>query len=312
MRISICITVFNEEKNISRLLERLIHQDVKSDEIIIVDGGSSDKTVQIIRHFQKKDNRIRLIVNNCTRSEGRNIACELANNEIIAMTDAGCIPNKNWLKEIVSPFKNVEVDISAGFYSMKALTNLEKAFSVFLGVNPNDFNVDYLPSTRSIAFRKKAWEKIGGFKESLTDTAEDTVFNHDAIKLGLKFARVKSARVEWEMPKSFKEGIIKIYNYAKGDAKSGIWFYPKNYIMSHNIKAVLILLRYILAIILIILAFKYRILFTVTALLLIFYIFWAFRKVYIKTNSIFSGLWGILIQFASDFAVMWGLIKEQL
>src|SRR4030042_3810424 len=101
MNISVCLTVLNEENNISRLLKSLIYQNVNPDEIIIVDGGSKDKTIQIIRHFQKKDKKIKLIVKNCTRSEGRNIACDIAKNEIIAMTDAGCIPKSNWLEEIV-------------------------------------------------------------------------------------------------------------------------------------------------------------------------------------------------------------------
>jgi hypothetical protein len=41
---------------------------------------------------------------------------------------------------------------------------------------------------------------------------------------------------------------------------------------------------------------------------LVGYIFWAFRKVYLLTQDLEAGLWGIIIQFSSDFAVMSGFI----
>src|SRR3990172_6712568 len=131
MKVSVCITVYNEERSISKLVESLLRQSKKPDEIVIVDGGSGDKTVEIIRHFQKKDKRIKLLIEKCSRSRGRNLAVELSKSEIIAMTDAGCIPNEEWLNKITEPFRNKKVDIVAGFYTMKASDSLQKALSVF-------------------------------------------------------------------------------------------------------------------------------------------------------------------------------------
>ena len=89
MNISICITTFNEEGSIGPLLDSLLAQTKKAEEIVIVDGGSTDKTVEIIRHYQKKDRRIKLLTEKCSRAKGRNIGIEIAKNEIIAITDAG-------------------------------------------------------------------------------------------------------------------------------------------------------------------------------------------------------------------------------
>ena len=61
MKTSVCLTVFSEEKSVSDLLGSLLIQTKKPDEIVIVDGGSIDKTVDILRHFQKKDSRIRVL-----------------------------------------------------------------------------------------------------------------------------------------------------------------------------------------------------------------------------------------------------------
>lgn len=309
MRVSVCLTVFNEEKSIAKLLDSLLNQSKKPDETVIVDGGSHDNTAQIIRHYQKKNKSIRLLVEKCTRARGRNLSVELARNDIIAMTDGDCVADRNWLRLITDPFKHKEVGISAGFYDMKAQNSFERAESVFLGVLPSAFDHTFLPSTRSIAFRKKSWDKIGGFPEGLDDAAEDTAFNYRALNEGLKFARVKNARVEWRMPDNFKEVIKKIYKYAKGDAKSGIWFHPSKGLMSHNMKSIFKLIRYLAGLLMLFWSFYNPLILLILSLLLILYAFWSFRKVYEEFREIETGLWGIILQFTSDFVVIAGFLR---
>ena len=167
MNISICITVLNEEESIGKLLDSLLVQSKKASEIAIVDGGSSDKTVEIIRHYQKKHSFIRLIIEKSSRARARNIAVDFAKSEVIAMTDAGCIADSDWLKNITTPFETGKVDVVAGFYKMVGKTNFQKAESVFMGVTPRKFNHKFLSSTRSIAFTKKIWDEVGGFPEKV-------------------------------------------------------------------------------------------------------------------------------------------------
>jgi glycosyltransferase involved in cell wall biosynthesis len=309
MKVSVCITVFNEVGSVAKLLESLLHQSKKPDEIVIVDGGSTDKTVEIIHHFQKKDRRIRLLVQKSSPAEGRNLSVELAKNNIIAMTDAGCVIDKNWLKRIAEPFKNREVGIVAGFYKMTGDTVFQKAESAFLGVLPDDFDATFLPSARSIAFRKEIWMKVGGFPENKFATAEDTLFNYKAVEENVKFARVKNALVEWETPGSVAEFFNKIRNYAKGDAGSKVFRFPTKNLASHNIKALLIFARYLAGLLLFVFSFKTPLLAYVLILFLFLYIFWAFRKVYIKFNDVKVGLWGIALQIISDFGVMLGFVE---
>ncbi len=308
MKVSICLTVKNEEKSIARLLDSLLAQTKKPDEIVIVDGGSSDETTTLIRHFQKKDKRIRLLVEKCSRAKGRNLSVELSRNDIVAITDADCVADKNWLKRLIQPLEQSQVDISAGFYNMKASNAQERAMSVFLGVTLDNFDVNFLPSTRSIAFRKQIWEKIGGFPERDDNSAEDTDFNYKAVKIGANFARVKNARVEWSIPKTYKEFAKKIYNYARWDASFGNYWHPLKKLTSHNIKSLYKIFRYLVGLIFVIYAFRYSLLWPLIFLSLLVYSFWAFRKVYKEFQDWRTGFWGIIIQYTSDFVVMTGFL----
>jgi len=312
MKVSVCITVFNEEKSISALLESLLRQTKKPNEIIIVDGGSKDKTVDIIRHYQKKNKRIRLLIEPGSVAHGRNVSIELARYPIIASTDAGCVVKKDWLEKITAPFKHKEIGLVAGFYRMAAKNSMQKAMNVYHGVLPQHFDpTSFLPSARSVAFRKKIWEKVGGYSEKLDKAGEDTLFFHEIVKRGTRIVRVGEAIVYWKEPANFslKDSIKKFYQYAKGDAQAGIWWHPTKQLASHNIKILSIFARYLIGLVLLILAFKNPLLWLALILVLIFYIFWAFRKVFIEFNDWKAGLWGIILQFLSDFAVMAGFIS---
>ena len=335
MNISICITTFNEEGSIGALLDSLLTQTKKADEIVIVDGGSTDKTVEIINHYpacisyaksmagrQKKPVIKFLISKGATRSEGRNLSIEIAKGDIIATTDAGCIAHKDWLEEITSPFLirtnrvdphhqnfGVGVDISAGFYHMTGSHPVNKAMSVFLGVTLRHFDINFLPSTRSMAFRRSAWELVGGFPEGRENSAEDTDFNYKAVKLGLKYARVKSAVVEWGMTDIISNFQLKIYNYAKWDARHGIWWHPVQGLASHNIHSLLIVVRYLVSLGLFIFCLSHPPLLVYWFIGLLVYLSWAYRKIYLEFGDWRIAVWGPFLQITCDFAVMSGFIS---
>jgi glycosyltransferase involved in cell wall biosynthesis len=308
MNISICITTFNEEATTAPLLDSLLRQSKKPDQLIIVDGGSTDRTVEIIRHYQQKDSRIKLLVEKCSRARGRNLSIEIAKGDIIAMTDAGCIAEPDWLRKLTAPFTTGRIDVAAGFYKMTEETLFQKAESVFLGVRPSKFNHSFLPSTRSIAFTKGIWGEVGGFPESAGGAAEDTVFNYKLIKSAAKISRVKDAIVEWGMPETLNEFFKKVSNYAKGDAKSKIWIFPGKGITSHNIKALLVLFRYVIGLFLLILGIRYGAL-PFLIILIFAYIIWAFRKVYLEFGDWRISLWGPVLQITADAGVMVGFVS---
>jgi hypothetical protein len=189
-------------------------------------------------------------------------------------------------------------------------STIQNAFKVFLGITPDKITENYLPSTRSIAFRKEVWKDVGGFNEKLKDTAEDTDFNYKLIKRGTPITIGNNALVEWGMPVGLKEGLNKMYKYAKGDAKTNIYYYSWKNQMSHNIKILIKILfwsLFLLALIYFVFNWNPGIYFL--SMVLLAYLIWSFKKVYNYTNEVISGAWGVIIQITSDFIIMYGFLN---
>lgn len=223
------------------------------------------------------------------------------------MSDAGCTLHKDWLEKITEAFVKENADIVGGFYKMMGSTPLQRALSVFLGIPPQRFDQNkFLPSARSIAFKRTLWKKIGGFNEKLERAGEDTLFNYQAIKHGAKFVRVKDALVDWEVPNSLWEGLRKFYIYAKGDAQAGIWWHPTQRISTHNLKIFSVFVRYAVGIVLLILAFWYEIADYILVVSILAYLAWSIWKMRDVVTDSRTRIWLPIVQIASDIGVLLG------
>lgn len=225
MKVSVVITVLNEEKTIGRLLASLARQTQKPDEIVIVDGGSCDRTLEKIQKYRNIEIQRKLkifVKRGANRAEGRNLAIKKASGEIIAITDAGCILTKNWLEEIVKPFKSPKVEVVAGYYGAQTKTVFEKCVTPYVLVMPDKVkHKNFLPASRSIAIRKKVWQKLAGFPEKFSDN-EDYVFAQKLKKAGTKIIFNPKAIVYWLPRSNFRDFFIMIYRFARGDAHAGL------------------------------------------------------------------------------------------
>ena len=227
IKVSLICTLKNEEASIKEFIDSLLSQSRPPDEIIIVDGGSTDKTAEVIQSYIENDAPIKLIIEDGANiAEGRNIAIKNAKYDIIASTDAGCRIDENWLQNLVRPFeKDLNVDVVSGVYESFGETTFERCVAELTGGNVDAWTAEnFLPSSRSIAFKKEAWKKVGGYPEFLY-MAEDTVFDLNLKKDGCKFEIAKDAIVYWRMRPNFRDLIKQTYNYAKWDTIAGICGY---------------------------------------------------------------------------------------
>lgn len=309
LQVSIVITVKNEAKSIDSLIKSLENQKLTPKEIIFVDGGSTDKTIDIIKEEMKKNKKIRLFIEKgASISRGRNLGVLNSISEIIAMTDVGCIASPNWLMNIVNPIMSKDkIGIVAGSYKMTGDSLFQESLKPFLGI-PYQLasSSNFLPSGRSIAFNKAVWKKVGGFCEELDMAGEDTLFNYLAKKKKIKFYFSKKAFVSWEVPKNLIEAFKKFFRYSKGDAQTGIWWHPEKKFKTHNIKIMFIYLRYLIALLFIFLSLKQIIFLKILIISAFTYIIWSIVKNYSKVERKLALIFSPLIQICSDIAIMLG------
>ena len=220
-KVSFYCTVLNEEDSIVDLIQSLYEQTYPPSEIIIVDGGSTDRTVENLKKLRRGQIPIKIIeAPGSNVAQGRNIGIDACGNDFIASSDAGCKLHKDWLRNLVSIFKN-DVDIVGGVYLPDSRTIFEECVADLIFPRVKDLSVEsFLPSHRSIALRKRVWEVLR-FPENCY-RSEDTWFDIEARKEGFKFALAKDAIVYYRPRKNLLEVFRMIYLYNKSDVENDV------------------------------------------------------------------------------------------
>ncbi|MFC1657826.1 glycosyltransferase [Candidatus Omnitrophota bacterium] len=224
--ISIIIPVKNFERTMEKTFEYLLNVDYPHDswEIVIADGGSTDRTVEIVNNWGEKYPFIKLVQvpNSPSPAYARNRALEVVKGDFLIFTDADCAPCEGWVKELLRHFQRDEKISTVGgeVFTLKvAQDNLVEAWCQHFRFNmvaPRygfikegyfpDFPKDPRPSdiaghkayffgTCNVAYRKKAMNESGA-KFWDKSTGEDMDFSFQHRKRGWKFYFAPKARVD--------------------------------------------------------------------------------------------------------------------
>ena len=166
----------------------------------------------------------------------RNIGVRAAEGDVIVFTDSGCLPEDGWLEKLLSPILTEGEDVSCG--PAKAIGKSVYSGERFWGVR----DAKYVPTatTINIAFRREAYEAVGGFDESF-GAGEDIDFTWRLVDHGYRLRWVPDAVVlhDWgtptrQMRRSFFYGkgmcrLLKKHPHRIGDAakqNSAPFVYP--------------------------------------------------------------------------------------
>lgn len=187
--ISIVVPAYNEQKCIGRCIEALLKQDypLERREIIVVDNNSTDSTPQIVTGYSGVTLLFeREIVG---PAAGRNRGIQHANGEIVAFTDADCVPEPNWLTHLIAPLANPEVVGTVGIVQPLAESGLISEFVADLNpIGSHEIDRLWYIVTANAAFRRQALLDVGLFNPRL--------FTGEDVDLGLRLQFGQYGRIE--------------------------------------------------------------------------------------------------------------------
>jgi glycosyltransferase involved in cell wall biosynthesis len=166
--ISIVIPTYNSEKTIEACLESIVNQNYPKDkiEVIIVDGGSKDKTIKIIESFTKLL-KVKIVHEKTGRPEAATaIGYNYAKSDLIAnIPSDNVLPHNEWLNQMVEPFKRFKEVVATQplRYSYKRNLGLLDRYFALFGVNdPISY---YLNKRDRLSWLEEGWSLLGDAKD---------------------------------------------------------------------------------------------------------------------------------------------------
>lgn len=223
MNVSVIVTVKNEGEAIRPLLDSLTQQSQLPAEIVICDGGSTDNTPEILAEYQEWLSLKIIVVPGANISQGRNQAIAAAQGPIIASTDAGVMLSPYWLEDMTQPIAEGKTAVVSGWFEPDPYTDFEVVMGSTVLPTRRDIDPDtFLPSSRSVAFLKTAWEAVGGYPEWL-DYSEDLVFDLALRQKYGQFPLAETAVAYFRPRGSLRSYFWQYYHYARGDGKADLW-----------------------------------------------------------------------------------------
>jgi len=206
--ISVIVPCLNSESTIDMCISSLLQQEYPPEhfELIFVDDGSNDRTVELIKKYPVK----------LLREEkknpfiARNKGVQNSNGNVLAFTDSNCEVDKGWLSTI-------NENINEGFEAIQGPGSLTKQTEILPRAECNLLIMkkeDYWGDTKNFAILKSVFNEVGGFP---CHTSGDSLIVYELKKLNYKIKYDENLKVYREYSTKFSVLLGKNWKYGKGD-----------------------------------------------------------------------------------------------
>ena len=221
--VSIVVPCFNEEKVIANTIDNLKSLNYPNYEIIIVDDGSTDRTLRIA--FDKRGDSVRVLTQpNKGKAAALNYGIDVAEGEFVLCVDADSTLAPNTIQEGLKHFRDKEVGAVAGFVEVKNQNNLLTKFQAFeysMGLNfirralANFGIVPVIPGPVGL-FRRSVLDQVGGYLEDRKLMAEDAELTLRIANAGYKVNSEENMVAYTEAPESWMSLFRQRYRWNRG------------------------------------------------------------------------------------------------
>jgi succinoglycan biosynthesis protein ExoA len=230
LSISVIVPVRNEGRHIESTLRQLLAQQYDFDqfEILVVDGDSTDDTVERVKTIAAEHPQVRLLHNpRRLSSTARNVGIRNARGAIVMIVDGHCeLGSPLILKNVAAAFRRSGADCLGRPQPLDIVgaTPMQQAISLArssrLGHHPRSFIYSdrerFVPAhSVAVAYRREVFEKVGYFDERF-DACEDVELNHRVDRAGLKCFFTSAIQVRYHPRTSLGGLFSQIVRYGRG------------------------------------------------------------------------------------------------
>ena len=218
--VSVIIPLYNEERYVERCVHSLVSQTYPKDEMewIFVDGGSTDRTVEILSQYLNNDEYPVILLHNEKKVTpcALNMAIQIAKGEYIVRLDAHSCFYSDYIEKCVYYLDTMDIENVGGIAETESSGFVGKAISKMLstrfGVGGSDFRIGdgnrYVDTVPFGAFRKDVFKRVGLFNPKLL-RSEDNDMNARIRKSGGKIWLAEDIRFKYYCRDTIK-GILKM------------------------------------------------------------------------------------------------------
>jgi glycosyltransferase involved in cell wall biosynthesis len=216
--ITLVVPVRNEVSAIPGLVRSIERQTRPPDQVIIVDGGSTDGTASRVRAVSEGDPRFVIVeAGDATPGAGRNEGIRRATFKWIALTDGGIELDAAWLEHLEARGPNADV-VYGGFDPFPG--SLFERCAALAYVPPRGPESGSRgPSVASALLRKTVWESVGGFPD--LRAAEDLIFMERADASSARIRYAPLARLWWHIQPNLRRTFARFRQFSNINVRAG-------------------------------------------------------------------------------------------
>ena len=223
LEVSLVIPVRDEAASINNLLASVAAQTRAPDEVVIVDGGSKDGTLKLLREARAHNPKIRVIeASKASPGLGRNIGISNARYEWIALTDAGIRLDPHWLARLVEvALAHPDLDMVCGTFEPEIDSFFKECASIaYVPIKTQMARGSVRgPFIASSLVKRKAWYSVGGFSD--LRASEDLIFFEELKGKGHKMGWAPGAVVHWELRPTLWRTIRRFMSFSSENVWAG-------------------------------------------------------------------------------------------
>ena len=180
--VSVVVPVLNGARTLQRCLGALERLDPAPSEVLLIDNGSTDGSLGLLRAFAGRRSGARALEEpRRGAAAARNTGIRAATGDVVAFTDSDCEPDSGWLDHLIRPFTDAHVGAVAGRVAAARAGSITELFSALYTLQSPDLPArltHWTPwqggfPTANLAVRRRRLEELGGFDERMEIYGED-------------------------------------------------------------------------------------------------------------------------------------------